>query len=66
MDDSWGYRKAVAIPTHTSAENNVYVTVPTFDATDTTKFQADCGDLRFTKQNGEVLPYYVVTLQRHC
>ena len=60
MDDSWGYRKAISIPSHTSAENNVYVTVPTFDATDTSRFQADCGDLRFTKQNGELLPYYVV------
>src|SRR3989344_6481864 len=60
MDDSWGYRKAVAIPSHTTLETNVYVTVPTFDATDTSKFQADCGDLRFTKQNGEQLPYYVV------
>jgi len=59
-DESWQYRKAIAIPSHTTAENNVYVTVPAFDATDTTKFQADCGDLRFTKQNGELLPYYVV------
>lgn len=60
FDDTWMYRKAISIPTHTTAENNVYVTVPTFDATDTSKFQADCGDLRFTKQNGEILPYYVV------
>jgi len=60
FDDSWGFRQAIAIPSHTAAENNVYVTVPAFDATDTTKFQADCGDLRFTKQNGELLPYYVV------
>jgi len=59
-DESWQYRKAISIPSHTTTENNVYVTVPAFDATDTTKFQADCGDLRFTKQNGELLPYYVV------
>ncbi|MDZ7586549.1 MAG: DUF2341 domain-containing protein, partial [Patescibacteria group bacterium] len=60
FDDSWLYRKAISIPSHTAAETNVYVTVPSFDATDTTRFQADCGDLRFTKQNGELLPYYVV------
>jgi len=60
FDDAWTYRKAINIPTHTATENNVYVTVPEFDATDTTKFQVDCGDLRFTKTNGELLPYYVV------
>ena len=60
MNDNWGFRKAISIPSHTTLETNVYVAVPTFDATDTTKFQADCGDLRFTKQNGEQLPYYVV------
>jgi hypothetical protein len=59
-DDSWLYRQAISIPSHTSLETTVYVSVPSFDATDTTKFQADCGDLRFTKQNGELLPYYVV------
>lgn len=60
MNDNWGFRKAIAIPSHSTLETNVYVTVPTFDATDTSKFQADCGDLRFTKQNGEQLPYFVV------
>jgi len=59
-NDAWSYRKAVSIPSHTTLETNVYVTVPTFDATDTSKFQVDCGDVRFTKQNGEQLPYYVV------
>lgn len=56
----WLYRKAINIASHTASENNVYVTVPTFDATDTTRYQADCGDLRFTKENGELLKYYVV------
>ena len=60
MDEAWLFRKAISIPSHTTLETNVYVSVPTFDATDTTKFQADCGDLRFTKQNGELLPYFVV------
>lgn len=60
FDSNWQYRKRVNIPTHTSLESNVYVTVPTFDATDATKFQADCGDLRFTKETGQLLKFYVV------
>jgi len=60
FDDTWAFRKAISIPSHTTTESNVYVTVPSFDATDTSKFQSDCGDLRFTKQNGQTLPYYVV------
>lgn len=60
FDQNWFYRKAIEIPSHTASENNVYVIVPAFDATDTSKFQADCGDLRFTKQNGQLLSYYVV------
>jgi hypothetical protein len=59
-DETWMYRKAINIPSHSTSENNVYVTVPEFDATDTSRFQPDCGDLRFTKENGELLPYYVV------
>jgi hypothetical protein len=54
------YRKRINIPSHSTTEDAVYVSVPSFDATDTTKFQSDCGDLRFTKTNGELLKYYVV------
>lgn len=60
FDTDWSFRKAINIPSHTTLETNVYVTVPTFDATDTTKYQADCGDLRFTNENGQQLKYYVV------
>lgn len=60
FDTDWSYRKAVNIPSHTTLETNVYVTVPTFDATDTTRYQADCGDLRFTSETGQLLKYYVV------
>jgi hypothetical protein len=59
-DDAWTYRKRINIPSHTGSENNVYVTVPSFDATDTSKFQSDCGNLRFTKENGQLLPFYDV------
>lgn len=59
-DGNWAYRKRINIPSHTSLESNVYVSVPSFSATDATKFQTDCGDLRFTKESGQLLKYYVV------
>jgi hypothetical protein len=60
FNNNWRYRVAISIPSHSSSEDNVYVTPPTFNATDTNKFQSDCGDLRFTKENGQLLKYYVV------
>lgn len=59
-DGNWAYRKRINIPSHTALESDVYVTVPAFDATDATKFQTDCGDLRFTKESGQLLKFYVV------
>lgn len=38
--------------------------VPTnnpIDTSDSTKFQSDCGDLRFTDQSGNLLPYYILS-----
>lgn len=64
FNEDWGYRKAVNIATHTAAENNVYINLTganDLDTSDTTRFQGDCGDLRFTKQNGELLPYYIAS-----
>lgn len=60
FNEDWLYRKSIAITTHNTDENNVYIST-TLDTSDTTRFQADCGDLRFTKQNGELLPYYIVS-----
>lgn len=60
FDDNWAYRKAIPL-TSVTGGGNKYVTVNTINSSDTTKFQADCGDLRFTKQNGELLPYYLVS-----
>jgi len=60
FDENWYYRKAVPITNNASEETNVYVSL-TLDTSDTAKFQADCGDLRFTKYNGELLPYYVAS-----
>ncbi|MFA5932493.1 MAG: DUF2341 domain-containing protein [Microgenomates group bacterium] len=63
-DDNWAFRKSIAITAHTASENNVYINLTganDLDTSDTTRFQTDCGDLRFTKENGELLPYYVVS-----
>jgi len=60
FNDNWQYRKAITLTNSTSAETNVY-TSHTIDTSDTTRFQTDCGDIRFTKQNGQLLDYYVVS-----
>lgn len=62
FDDSWSYRKSIAITAHTAQETNKYISVTIDTAALTTdKLQADCDDIRFTKYNGEVLPYYIVS-----
>jgi len=58
FNDNWGYRKSLTF-TH-----NATVSTPSkvkFDVDTTaapTDFQADCGDVRFTSPNGDILPYY--------
>lgn len=64
FNESWLYRKAIAITAHTAAENNVYINLTgaaALDTSDTTKFQGDCGDLRFTNQGGDLLQYFIVS-----
>lgn len=64
FDDAWRYRVAVPISAHTTAETNVYITLSGSDGintTDTTKFQTDCGDIRFVNEAGDLLPYYLTT-----
>ncbi len=58
-NESWQYRKRIPITAHAAEETNVYISITNYNASDTTRYQADCGDMRFTKQNGELLPYYV-------
>jgi hypothetical protein len=58
FDDNWLYRRSIQITNNTTAETDVYTTV-SIDTSDTTRFQGDCGDLRFTKENGQLLPYYI-------
>ncbi|MFA6005573.1 MAG: DUF2341 domain-containing protein [Patescibacteria group bacterium] len=64
FDDSWRYRVEIPISAHTAAENNVYLSLTGadgIDTTDTTKFQPDCGDIRFMDSNGNLLPYFLTT-----
>jgi len=59
-DENWAYRKAIPVTNNTTQESNVFVSVTT-DTSDTSKFQTDCGDIRFTNLRGEILPYYIVS-----
>jgi hypothetical protein len=64
FNSNWAFRKSIAITAHTSAETNVYINLTganAIDTSDATRFQADCGDLRFTDINGKNLPYYIVS-----
>ncbi len=64
FNSNWSFRKSIAITAHTSAETNVYINLNganAIDTSDTIRFQADCGDLRFTDARGNILPYYVVS-----
>lgn len=60
FDDAFSNRKKITITNNSSSQNNVYISI-TVDTSDTTKFQSDCGDIRFTKYSGTLLPYYVVS-----
>lgn len=57
---SWQHRQRIDVTNNTTQQTNVYISV-SLDTSNTSKFQADCGDLRFTKQNGQLLSYYVVS-----
>jgi hypothetical protein len=59
-DDTWSYRRAITVTNNTTEESEVYINL-SIDSSDTTKFQADCGDLRFTDINGNIIPYYIVS-----
>lgn len=58
FNDNWLYRKSIQVNNNTSEETDVYISV-TIDTSDADKFQDDCGDIRFTKTNGQQLDYYV-------
>jgi len=60
-NDSWQHRQSIQVTNNVSQETNVYLSVTLDTDTASTSMQADCGDFRFTKENGEVLPYYIVS-----
>ncbi len=59
-NDSWAFRNALPISSHTAGETNVYI-VATLNIDATANAQANDADIRITKTNGEVLPYYLVS-----
>lgn len=59
FDDLWIYRIAIPVTAHTSAESNVYWTPPNINTSDTTRFTATCGNVRWTDASGKQLKYYV-------
>ncbi|QQG47496.1 MAG: DUF2341 domain-containing protein [Candidatus Woesebacteria bacterium] len=61
FDDSWAFRKAITVSESGATETNKYLTISNYDASDTTKYQSDCGDVRFTDAGGTLLVYTVST-----
>ncbi|MDA3806274.1 MAG: DUF2341 domain-containing protein, partial [Thiomicrorhabdus sp.] len=59
-NESWNYRKAIQITNNTTTETDVYIEL-TLDTSAITTIQPDCGDLRFTTENGQILNYYIVS-----
>lgn len=58
FNDNWSFRKTLTF-THNATVSSA--TKVKFDIDTTaapTDFQADCGDVRFTSPNGDILPYY--------
>ena len=65
FNDDWAYRKPVNF-THNAAVSNTQVELD-IDTTDSPdKFQTDCGDVRFTDINGNLLRYYLNSAAGAC
>ena len=60
-NDSWNYRQVIPVTNNTSEETDVYIIVTLDTDTASTSMQSDCGDFRFIKENGQALPYYIVS-----
>lgn len=57
-NESWTYRQAINISTHSIGETNVYI-ITTINIGTTAKSQPDNGDFRFIDQSGQLLDYYI-------
>jgi hypothetical protein len=65
FNDNWAYRKAITVTNGSSfTDRFVHFDIDTTDAPD--KFQADCGDIRFTDSNNNILDYYYNTGADQC
>lgn len=57
-NDSWTYRQAINISSHSVGETNVYI-IASVNIGTTIKAQTDDGDFRFTTATGQLLDYYI-------
>lgn len=58
FDDNWAFRKALTF-THNAAVSNTKVKFDIDTTAAPDSFQADCGDVRFTDANGNLLRYFL-------
>jgi hypothetical protein len=62
FNDDWLYRREVLVTNNTGNETDVVVAFDggsTIDTSDSDKFNSDCSDIRFAKENGDLLPHYI-------
>src|SRR3989344_2149751 len=65
FDDTWGYRTSYSNNNTGSAVTNqkVKLDIDTATLITNSKLQSDCDDSRFTDQNGNLLDYFIDTIQ---
>ncbi len=65
FNDNWAYRKAITVTNSSDfTDRFVHFNIDTTEAPE--KFQTDCGDIRFTDINGNILDYYYNTGADQC
>lgn len=57
--DSWRYRKLVQISNGSGSTLTDFQTKIVIDTSDTSKFNATCGDIRFVSSDNKELPYWI-------
>lgn len=67
FNENWNYRVSLTITHNAVVTNNkVKFDIDTATLITNGQMQADCGDSRFTDQNGKLLPYYLDTAGGAC
>jgi hypothetical protein len=68
FNDSWHYRTSYTFTNSGSADSNkkIKVDIDTATLISASKLQTDCGDSRFTDQNGNLLSYYIDSTAGAC